>query len=177
MTLTWRKSWLRLLALAAFIGITILAVSYRDDLARFSALGLPGVFIISVLSNASVFLPVPGLLVAAAAGAIYHPLLVGLVAGAGSTLGEMSGYLAGFSGQGVLEKREWYGKLEESVKKYGGPVIFTLALIPNPAFDAAGIIAGGLRMPLSRFLLWTLAGKVLKMIAVAYGGDAVVDRF
>ena len=42
-----------------------------------------------------------------------------------------------------------------------------LALVPNPAFDVAGALAGALRMPLVRFLMAAGAGKVLRNVIIA----------
>ena len=43
-----------------------------------------------------------------------------------------------------------------------------LALIPNPGFDALGILAGGLRYPIGRFWLSTALGKILKFCGISY---------
>ena len=37
-------------------------------------------------------------------GAIFNPIGVAVAAGLGAAIGELSGYLAGFSGQGVVER-------------------------------------------------------------------------
>ena len=57
-----------------------------------------------LLANATVFLPAPGVAVVFAMGSIFNPLGVALAAGTGGAIGELSGYLAGFSGQAVVEK-------------------------------------------------------------------------
>jgi len=41
-------------------------------------------------------------------GSIFNPIWVGLSAGAGGAIGELSGYLAGFSGQAVIERCETF---------------------------------------------------------------------
>jgi uncharacterized membrane protein YdjX (TVP38/TMEM64 family) len=110
-------------------------------------------------------------------GAVYSPFWVALAASLGTALGELSGYLAGFSGQKVASKVGFYARLEELMKKYGDVIIFLLAFIPNPAFDTAGISAGVLKMPPYRFLFWCWAGKMVKMLAFAYGGSAILRFF
>jgi len=45
-----------------------------------------------------------------------------------------------------------------------------LALIPNPFFDLAGMAAGMLKMPLPKFLIACLLGKIIKMWIFAYAG-------
>jgi membrane protein YqaA with SNARE-associated domain len=103
-------------------------------------------------------------------GAIFNPFAVALAAGSGATLGEISGYLVGFSGQGVIENKQWYDRISGWMLKFGDLTIFLLALIPNPFFDVAGMVAGALKMPIWRFLIWVWLGKFLKMLAFAYGG-------
>ena len=82
----------------------------------------------------------------------------------------ISGYLAGFSGQTIVEKANWHEKLERWMHKYGNFTILVLAFIPNPAFDIVGIMAGAMKIPIQRFLFYCFIGKVLKMLLFAYGG-------
>ena len=95
---------------------------------------------------------------------------VGLAAGAGATLGELSGYLAGFSGQAIVENQALYDRFEGYMKKYGGLTITVLAFLPLPVFDLAGVAAGALRMNVLKFLSWCFLGKLPKMLIIAYAG-------
>ena len=95
---------LRVLALLAVIAITVFIFSIRSRVEQFAALGYPGIFLIALLANATVLLPAPGVAVIYAMGAIFSPFGVGLAAGTGGALGELSGYLAGFSGH----SDHWY---------------------------------------------------------------------
>ncbi len=97
-------------------------------------------------------------------GAVFHPLGVGIAAASGATLGELTGYMAGFSGQAVMENTRVYDRLLDWTRRFGGLTIIALAAIPNPLFDLAGIAAGALRMPLGMFLLYTWIGKMIKMV-------------
>jgi membrane protein YqaA with SNARE-associated domain len=160
----------RIAALAAVIGITAYIFSIRDQAAALKGYGYPGVFVLSLLANATLILPAPGVAITFAMGAVFHPLGVALAAGAGSALGELTGYLAGFSGQGVIGRSPTYTRFEGWTRRYGGWTILVLSFIPNPVFDMAGAAAGVLRMPLGKFLLWTWIGKTLKMLLFAYAG-------
>jgi membrane protein YqaA with SNARE-associated domain len=131
--------------------------------------GLVVLFAISAISNATLILPVPGLALTALAASVADPLVVGIVAGAGQTLGELTGYLAGYSGQTLIDDSPRYVRLVGWMRRFGAITIFVLGLIPNPLFDVAGIIAGALRMPVWLYLLSAGAGKVIKNVAVAYG--------
>jgi membrane protein DedA with SNARE-associated domain len=53
------------------------------------------------------------------------------------------------------------------MRRYGVPTIFVLAVIPNPVFDAAGILAGTLRMPIVHYLGAAGAGKILRSTLIA----------
>ncbi len=167
----------RIAALLAVILISIYIFSIRDQAARLAIYGYPGIFLISFLAYATVILPAPGIAIIFTMGGIFNPLVVGLVAGAGATLGEMVGYLAGFSGQGVVERADVYDRLTGWMQKNGALTVFLLALVPNPFFDVAGIIAGILKMSVFKFLFWCWAGETLKMTAFAYLGSSTLSRF
>ena len=110
-------------------------------------------------------------------GAVFNPYLVALAAGTGATLGELTGYMAGFSGQGVIENRKWYDKVTSWMTKYGGITVLVLAFIPNPVFDIAGMVAGALRMPMWKYLIFSWIGKVGKMLLFALGGAELFNLF
>lgn len=170
-----RLTILRWLALLAVLGITVFIFAIRDRAEELAAYGYPGIFILSLLANATIILPAPGWAVTFAMGAVFHPLGVALAAGTGATLGELTGYMAGFSGQAVVENARVYERLLDWTRRFGGLTIIALAIIPNPVFDLAGIAAGALRMPIWLFLLCTWIGKLIKMAVFAYGGAASID--
>lgn len=157
--------------------LTAVLFYYRDQVSKFGALGYPGIFLVSLLSNATIILPVPGILITSAMGTIFNPIYVALAAGGGATLGEISGYLIGFSGQAVIENKKWYDRICHWMRKYGDVTVFLLAVIPNPLFDIAGMVAGALKLPVWRFLIWTWLGKTIKMLAFAFGGASILSIF
>lgn len=161
---------LRVLALLAVVGITLYIFSIRDRVEQFAAYGYPGIFLIAMLANATVLLPAPGVAVIYAMGAIFNPFGVALAAGTGGALGELSGYLAGFSGQAVIERAEVYDRIKPWVDRYGGWAILVLSAIPNPFFDIAGIAAGIAKMPVRTFLVFTWVGQIIKMLLFALAG-------
>jgi uncharacterized membrane protein YdjX (TVP38/TMEM64 family) len=95
---------------------------------------------------------------------------VGLVAGTGEALGELTGYAAGFAGRGIIENRKNYDRMVAWMQRRGGITVFLLSAIPSAFFDLAGIVAGTLHYPLWRFLLFCWMGKVLKTTVVAWVG-------
>ncbi len=170
-----RQRVISILALVFVIALTVFLFINRSRIHELEALGYPGVFLISLLSNASLILPVPGVLFTSAMGAIFNPFWVAIAAGSGSALGELSGYIAGYSGRTVVARNKWNERLENWMRRYGDVTILVLAIVPNPVFDVAGILAGALQMPLWRFLVWCWLGKIIKMLIFAYGGDVLFN--
>lgn len=167
--------FLRVLAFAAVAGITIFIYSIRDQVEEFAAYGYPGIFLVALLANATLILPAPGVAVVFAMGSIFNPLGVAFAAGTGGAIGELTGYLAGYSGQGVVENTELYNRINPWIKKYGAWVILALSAIPNPFFDMAGIAAGISKIPLWQFLLACWVGQTFKMALFAYAGFYSID--
>ncbi len=102
---------LRILILVVVIALTVVLVINREQIQKLQAYGYPGIFLFSILANATILIPVPGVVFTSAMGAIFNPLWVSMAAGAGAAIGELSGYLAGFSGQAVVENSERYERV------------------------------------------------------------------
>jgi uncharacterized membrane protein YdjX (TVP38/TMEM64 family) len=171
----FRTTVLRVLAIVAVIAITLYTYSLRERVAEFQALGYPGIFLVALIANATILLPAPGAALVAAVGAIFNPIGVGIAAGTGGAIGELSGYLAGFSGQAVIERTDVYAKTKPWVDKYGGWAILVLSAIPNPLFDVAGIAAGIAKMRFWTFLFFVWIGQLIKMTIFAYAGRYSID--
>lgn len=166
---------LRIAAILTVVGITVYIYSIRDRVEDFAAYGYPGIFLIALMANATVFLPAPGVAVVFTMGSIFNPIGVALAAGTGGALGELSGYLAGFSGQAVVGRIDVYNKISPWIEKYGSWAILVLSAIPNPFFDIAGIAAGMAKMKLWRFLLFCWIGQIIKMAMFAFAGAYSID--
>jgi uncharacterized membrane protein YdjX (TVP38/TMEM64 family) len=173
----FRTTVLRVLAILAVIAITLYTYSLRERVEEFQALGYPGIFLVALIANATILLPAPGAALVAAVGAIFNPIGVGIAAGTGGAIGELSGYLAGFSGQAVIERTDVYAKTKPWVDKYGGWAILVLSAIPNPLFDVAGIAAGIAKMRFWTFLFFVWIGQLIKMTIFAYAGRYSIDWF
>jgi membrane protein YqaA with SNARE-associated domain len=159
-----------------------------EILARFIGYGYLGAFLVSLIGNASVFLfwgmvlpilvvigtmlyPVSGLL---------GPVGVGLVGGAGAGIGEITGYLIGYSGRGIMEKSQRYSRLVNRIGRKGPLAVFVFSLVPF-AFDVVAIAAGALRIPLWQFVIACWLGRTILYVSVitlvALGWDAVLPLF
>jgi membrane protein YqaA with SNARE-associated domain len=165
---------IRVVVLLGVIALTIVLVINRERIQELQGFGYPGIFLFSILANATILIPVPGVLFTSAMGAVFNPFWVSIAAGSGAALGELSGYMAGFSGQAVVENAARYEQVANWMRKYGDVTILFLAFVPNPLFDLAGMLAGMLKMPVVKFLFYCVIGKILKMMMFAYAGDWVV---
>ncbi len=159
-----------LLSLAAAVAISLVALYLFSQVHGLRHLGYAGIFIISLISSATIFIPLPGFAVVFAMGAYLNPVLVGVAAGFGSGIGEISGYLVGYAGHDAVMNTRVFRSHRRQIEKYGAPAVFLLAFIPNPIFDLAGIASGAIKMPAWKFLAATIAGKILRFILLALAG-------
>ncbi len=160
-----------LMALGIILGVVFFYRYNPDIFDRLETYGYLGVFIISIVFNATIILPLGSISVVISMGAtMASPLLVGLAGGAGAAIGEMTGYLAGRSGQGLFKKSRLYLRIEGWVKRWGWIAVFLMSGFPA-VFDIVGLIAGALRMPLWKFFLACAAGRIISYIVVAYTAD------
>jgi membrane protein YqaA with SNARE-associated domain len=166
----WTGKLFRSFVIVLVLGISIAIFVFRDQLVRLAAVGYVGIFLVSLLANATIILPAPSLALVFAMGSALPPLAVGLLAGTGEALGELTGYAAGFAGRGLIENRKHYDRMAAWMRRRGGITVFVLSLVPNPFFDLAGLVAGTLRYPLWRFLMFCWLGKVIKTTLVAWAG-------
>lgn len=132
----------------------------------FGTWGYIGAFVISLIASATIILPAPGIAVVIAMSTALDPVILGIVAGLGSAVGEMSGYLAGTSGRALIPHRQraQFERLHRLTDRYGAILLFALSAIPFPLFDFAGIIAGMLKIRVATFLATVAAGKSIKYI-------------
>ena len=133
--------------------------------------GYAGAFLISIFGNFTIFFPVPFTITIYAFGATLNPLLLGLVCGIGSTVGEFSAYLIGVGGRKVIEGR-YEERLESAkrlIQRYGATIIFLFALLPLPD-DVILIPLGVLRYDLKKALGAMFLGKTIMLTFVAYAG-------
>lgn len=167
------NKYVRLLTLALAILISVLIFLNRDKFVSLESYGYLGIFLISLLGNATIVFPVPVILTAFLGGGIFNPLIVGVVTALGATIGELVGYMAGLSGGGLVEKGSRIQKVKNWMNKYGLWALFVLAIIPNPLFDLAGIVAGATRIPVHKYLIVVWLGKLIKFLAFSFLGAGV----
>jgi len=180
--------WLRkrLVPIAGLLLVLVIIVSvgyayYKNpgffEEENIKAYGYSGAFIISIILNATIIIPVSNMTVIALLGAtLPMPWLVGVLGGLGGGIGEMAGYVAGRSGRALLAKNKIYKRVEGWVMKWGWITVFILSITPL-VFDVVGIAAGAMRMPVWKFFVATWLGRTIFYIAVAYAGSGVFEAF
>jgi membrane protein YqaA with SNARE-associated domain len=179
----WRLEYSLLIFVVALMTVFAFAFFYfQVEVSRLKDYGYVGVFIISFIGAASMILPTPALASVVGGGAILNSYLgiptfvfVGVVAGLGEALGEFTGYAAGYGSRIVIQERPEYKRVQGWMERHGVITMFVMSVIPNPLFDVAGAAAGVVRMPLGRFFLAVLAGKIIKDMYMAAVGDFGTD--
>lgn len=163
----------KLLGLIVALGLSVIIFVFRDKFVNLQGYGYAGLFLLSVLGNATIVLPVPVVLTAFLGGGIFNPFWVGVVVSLGATVGELTGYLAGTSGRDVIESKKFL-KIKGWMHKYGLWTIFALAAVPNPAFDLAGIVAGATKIPVYKYIIVVFFGKLVKFLSISYLGAGII---
>ncbi len=180
-----------LLALLVIIAVTIvLHLTYGrhpERLAELKNYVYGGAFLISVIGNATIIFPGAvliilsnlGILVYATAG-LPGPIIVGLVGGVGAAIGETTGFIAGYSGRELVTGKKMYDQIEGRVKRWGSLAIFLFSLVPF-VFDLVGIVAGVLRFPFWKFILFCGLGRIVLYVVfitlAALGREALLPHF
>jgi membrane protein YqaA with SNARE-associated domain len=139
--------------------------------------GYLGIFVISLLGSASIFLPIPYTVVLFTVGSLraFNPILVAFASGLGSAVGEFSGYLLGLGGRKVISEK---GKrnvefLLKIFGRYAALTIFIFALTPLPD-DLLFIPLGVMRYGFIRAFIPAFLGKLCMSLIIVYGARFTV---
>ncbi|MBW2342037.1 MAG: VTT domain-containing protein [Deltaproteobacteria bacterium] len=184
---TNQVNWLRLaMSLIGLIGLSFglayllqdLGTCFHLPLNELVWLAYLSVFATTLVCNFTIIAPVPiATAIMIAAATRWNPIMVALAASIGGTLGELSGYYAGYLGKkiAVAEHMGGYNRVEDWMNQHGLWAIFFLALQPVIPFDIGGLVAGAARMPLQKFLPALWAGKLIKYIILCYSGIGLIN--
>ncbi len=175
---TQRPSWQQWVrpAIIAIIAVALNVAAYYlipdDFVQRLGAFGYLGVFLVTLVANATVVIPVPYYgLVARLAGELN---LVGvIVAGAlGSVIGESVAFFVGRSGREAVNDTRFYRWVQAQLQQPWRAflVLFLLSAPPNPAFDVAGLTAGAMGLPFWLFASSVFLGRLIRIGIIALFG-------
>ena len=166
-----KEKVIKYLMIFASVSISGTIIYFRNELASLAGYGYFGIFLINLLGSATIVIPAPSLVATFVGGSIFNPLLVGIVSGLGASIGELTGYLAGYGGSAIVTENKNFKRIEKWMGKNGFVTILVLALIPNPIFDFSGIFAGATGYPLKKFFTAVLIGKTIRFIGISYLGS------
>jgi membrane protein YqaA with SNARE-associated domain len=173
--LEWRK-WVRPAIIAVIVvALNILAFLLipKDLSCRLGSYGYLSVVVVTLISNATIIVPVPYLGVIAALAPGLNPLGIGVAGAIGSVVGESLAFFAGRAGRGVVENTRFYRwvqrQLEHPIRAFF--VLFALSAPPNPAFDVAGITAGAMGLPFWLFASAVFLARIIRFTIIALLGD------
>lgn len=145
---------------------------------EFAGLAYLNVFFSTLVCNLTILVPVPvGTPILVATATRWNPVMVALAASIGGTLGELSGYYAGYLGKriAVNEQAMGHSVAREWLNRYGIWAILFLAFQPVIPFDIAGLVAGAAKMPVYKFLPALWAGKFPKYVILCYSGVELIN--
>ena len=138
-----------------------------------------GIFAIGVISSSTIFIPFPIYAIIFFSTSLgLNPLAVGVVAGFGSAIGELTGYFIGLGGTTLAiekKKSKWIKPIIKYFKKYGFATITVTAFLPFP-FDIVGILSGMGEYDIKKFLIGTSIGKIGKCLLITYAGALLLPH-
>jgi membrane protein YqaA with SNARE-associated domain len=188
-----QRRWLELALYAVALGaasygfyvlVSYVRIHFNIPIEQYATTAYLVVFLVTLVSCAGLFIPVYAhiVLMVTVAGAVrevspWAPLLVALAATTGGTLGEITGYYAGYLGKRIahVENLPGYQRLAGWMQRHGMLAIFVMSVQPVLPFDVAGLVAGAARVALWKFLVPCWGGRFIKYVATCYLGAAFLN--
>jgi membrane protein DedA with SNARE-associated domain len=181
---TQARRWLEIGGIVlAMLALTAAIIYFFRFIETYLATSLEGfawagyliVFVVTLLSSATILIPAPSLAVVMAAATQWNPAIVSIVASIGDALGEFVGYAVGYWGTKIIVTRQVaaYDRAVDWMQRHGMWAIFFFALIPLMLFDLIGLAAGALRVKPWKFLLACWGGRIPRAFFLAYVGYGI----
>lgn len=152
--------------------LATLNIFNESFIGRFHNLQYLGLFIISFLTGAVAFIPIPGLILVFALGSVLFPPFIGLVSGLGEAAGNMLVYFTGYGGTAALNRLpdNYTEKFQGWLRKRGSLMVVLMSAMINPLFMPFTAVAGMMRYNMWKFFLLCFLGKTIKNTLIAYLG-------
>lgn len=125
-----------------------------------------GAFVVMLIANATVIVPVPWPAVLIPIAQQSQSLALVILAGAlGSAVGESTSFVIGRSGRGIVEDTRFYRWTQRQLQHpwRAWVVLFLLSAPPNPLFDVAGLTAGAVGLPYWLFFTAVFLGRIIRV--------------
>jgi membrane protein YqaA with SNARE-associated domain len=168
-----RRSAVRAVAiglLAVILNVLAFYLLPPDLARRLGSLSYLGVFLITLVANATTIVPTPYIPIVACMAAQSDNLPLLIVAGAlGSALGESVAFFIGRSGEAIFEDTRLYRWVHRQLQHpwRAFAVLFLFSAPPNPAFDVAGLTAGALGLPYWLFFSAVFLSRMIRIGIIA----------
>jgi membrane protein YqaA with SNARE-associated domain len=141
-------------------------------------------FVVSLLTNATLAVPVPyNPIILQLMVAVQYPLLIAVLASAGASLGESTGWWVGSQGRAVLPTRGRSGAAVRWLQRVSAHrtgafwALVGFSAVPNPAFDVAGLVAGAAKVPYLVFIAAAFLGRLVRFSLFVLFGQALLDAW
>jgi len=140
--------------------------------------GYIGLFGVSFLGSLILFVPMPYffLVVIASASQKFDPTIIGIVSAIGATTAKVIIFQLSYTGSKLMSEsaENRLKPFMRLVSKYGGIAAFLAAITPLPD-DLVYIPLGLARYGRMKFILFTLAGKIIFTMSIAWGVRLSID--
>lgn len=160
----------KILAIVALVVLNVAIYLAPIDYSGLGGLAYAGAFLITLVANAAIVVPVPYIpIVAHIVATAGSPAAVVLLAATGSTLGESVAFWVGRAEADLLTGHPWAGRLRRFLSRelYAGLFLFLFAVPLNPIFDVGGLAAGALGIGFRTFFVAVLLGRVVRFTVIA----------
>ena len=148
------------------------------DPAIMNTYGYLGLFGASFLGSLLLFVPMPYffLVVIASTSSNFDPTIIGIVSAIGATTAKVMIFQLSYTGSKLMSKsaENRLRPFMRLVSKYGGIAAFLAAITPIPD-DLIYIPLGLARYGRMKFILFTLAGKIIFTMSIAWGVRLSID--
>ncbi len=151
---------------------------WLTDPAIMNTYGYLGLFGASFLGSLLLFVPMPYffLVVIASTSQNFDPTIIGIVSAIGATTAKVMIFQLSYTGSKLMSKsaENRLRPFMRLVSKYGGIAAFLAAITPLPD-DLIYIPLGLARYGRMKFILFTLAGKIIFTMSIAWGVRLSLD--
>lgn len=161
----------KVVAVLAVIALNVALFVAPFDYTVLGAFAYPGAFLVTLLANAAVVVPVPYIpIVAHISQTAAVPALVVLAASFGSAVGECVAFAVGRVEKDLFTGHAWYERIRAFFDhpRRAAIFLFLFAVPLNPVFDIGGFAAGTLGVPFRTFLVAVWLGRTVRFAILAY---------
>lgn len=166
-----------LLLIVVNVGFYYLPIDYT----RLAEYAIPGVFGLTAVATSTIVVPVPYIpiivRIAQQTTDVLTLISIAVAAGAGSVVGEISGYMVGRAGRHAFQDTRmsrWVAaQMTHPLRSF--VALFALSAPPNPLFDVAGIAAGAFGVPFWLFGVAVFLGRMCRMLGLVFLGAYLVQ--